>query len=473
MTLTAANAAPLPLPATRYSSLAIPNPDDLIFGHAPHPVTLRNGLVIGGGLVYPELNFTLPAMEITVGSMSDVRCQYEEMIDAACRRAADLQLPGLVVEFELLPPLTLHPEWGAEITRILRDRLDRLHVDGAIPVALRVTPNDIREFERPPRLRSGALVDRMFASFELCAAAGADLLAIESTGGKELHDDAVITGDLPLSVFALGVLGARDMDFLWRRIVAIAHRTGTIPSGDSACGLANTAMVLAEQRQVPRVWAAVLRVMTVARALVAHECGAVGPGKDCAYENVYLKAITGCPAALEGAEAACAHLSPIGNIARAAADLWSNESVQNVKLLSAMAPTVSLEQLAYATRLMNTASSDGPAAALQLRNWLVRSDAALDPQAYVLRPDVVIELAADIVAEPTPYLRTRRAAIASLALLRRAFQDHAFPLSGGEQRWLDRLSRAADTLPEDKAELIASMRAHIDPSKVRLEDYGL
>jgi len=158
--------------------------------------------------------------------------------------------------------------------------------------------------------------------------------------------------------------------------------------------------------------------MTVARSLVAYERGAVGPGKDCAYENVYLKAITGYPMALEGAEAACAHLSPIGNIAKATADLWSNESVQNIKLLGGMAPTVSLEQPADATRLMNVARSQGKAT--ELRDWFVASDAALDPQAHGLRPDVALKLAARIVAEPTAYRRVRRAALVALEELRAA-----------------------------------------------------
>ncbi len=456
-----------------YSTLAINNSDDLVFGKSPNPVAVRNGLVIGGGQVHPELNFTLPAMEITRDTMPEVQRHYAEMIDGACRRAADLHLPALVVEFELLPPLTLEPQWGADITEILRQRLDTLQTEHGIKVALRVTPNDIREFDRPPRMRSGQYVDKMFESFELCARAGADFLAIESTGGKELHDEAIVTGDLPMSAFALAILGCRDMAFLWDRIVEIGCRTGTIPSGDSACGFGNTAMVLAEQRQVPKVWAATIRVMSVARSLVAHERGAVGPGKDCAYEAVYLKAITGCPTALEGAEAACAHLSPIGNIAKAAADLWSNESVQNVKLLSAMAPTVSLEQLAYATRLMNVASLEGAESALKLRDWFVKSDDGFDPQAYVLRPDVVVKLSSEIVKESTPYLRTRRAAITTLDLLRRAHGEGAFPLAKNELRWLDKLSKAAEALPVDEAEFIACLRSRIDPSKVRLDEYGL
>jgi methanol--5-hydroxybenzimidazolylcobamide Co-methyltransferase len=232
-------------------------------------------------------------------------------------------------------------------------------------------------------------------------------------------------------------------------------------------------MVLADQRYIPRVWAAAIRVMSTARSLVAFEQGALGPNKDCAYEGPYIKAITGCPISLEGAEAACAHLSPIGNIARAVPDLWSNESVNNVKLLGGMAPTVSLEQLVYATRLMNVASSKGPHAARTLRDWYSESDAGLDPQAFVLRPDVVLELAAEIISEPTPYLRTRRAAQCSLARLRLAGEQGELVYSKLEQRWLDRLSKSAEALPADEDEFIASILPTVDTSKVRLSEYGL
>jgi methanol--5-hydroxybenzimidazolylcobamide Co-methyltransferase len=458
---------------TSYQSLAIKNLDDFVYGTCPRPVTLKNGLVIGGGQVYPELNFTLPNMLIDAATMPEVRRQYTEMIGGACTRAVELHAGGLVVEFELLPDLTLNPEWGAEVTAVLRQALDKAQAEHGLKVALRVTPNDIREFARPPLLRRGEYVDKMFRSFELCAQAGADFLAIESTGGKEIHDDAILNGDLAASVFGLGVLGSRDMAYLWQHIVQICSQYGVLPSGDSACGFANTAMVLAEQHFVPRVWAAAIRVMAVARSLVAFEQGAVGPNKDCAYEGPYIKAITGCPIALEGAEAACAHLSPIGNVARAVADLWSNESVNNVKLLGAMAPTVSLEQLVYATRLMNAASAHGVQAARQLRDWNVESDAALDPQAYVLRPDVVLELAGEIIAEPTAYRRTRRAAQAVLAKLGAAAAAGEFPLSRLENRWLGRLTQQAAELPENEDEFISEMVGKVDRSKVRLEEYGI
>jgi methanol--5-hydroxybenzimidazolylcobamide Co-methyltransferase len=457
----------------KYQTLAIDNTDEFLFGRSPKPLTLKNGLVIGGGTVYPELNFTLPIMSIEKDTMPEVCQQYTQMIQEASTRAVELGAEGFVAEFELLPELTRQPEWGAEITKILRQTLSDTEQRHGVKTALRVTPNDLREFERPPLLRRGPFFDRMIESFEACAKAGADMLAIESTGGKEIHDEAIVNGDLAQSVFSLAILGARDMGFLWDQIVSVAHQTNVVPSGDSACGFGNTAMVLAEQRSIPRVWSALIRVMTVPRSLVAFERGAVGPSKDCAYEGVYLKAITGFPISLEGAEAACAHLSPIGNIPKALTDLWSNESVQNVKLLGAMAPTVSMEQLLYSTRLMNVASGHGTDAARQLRDWFVESDAHTDPQAYVLKPDIVIELARVIMAETSPYARTRRAALATLECLRRAHNDEILALNAGEIRWLDNLSRQADALPEDEIEFISATRPLLSAERVRLDEYDL
>jgi methanol--5-hydroxybenzimidazolylcobamide Co-methyltransferase len=106
----------------------------------------------------------------------------------------------------------------------------------------------------------------------------------------------------------------------------------------------------AHQHMLPEVLAAVVRAMGAARSLFAFEHSAVGPSKDCAYEGPVLKAITGCPISMEGKSAACAHFSPVGNIAAAMCDLWSNESVQNIRLLAGNAPEVFTEVLAYDCR---------------------------------------------------------------------------------------------------------------------------
>ena len=122
--------------------------------------------------------------------------------------------------------------------------------------------------------------------------------------------------------------------------------------------------------------------MSAVRSLAAFEQGAVGPSKDCAYEGPVIKAITGYPISMEGKSASCAHFSPVGNIAAAMCDLWSNESVQNIRLLSGNAPEAFAELLAYDCRLMNVATQHGQQNVL--RDWLTESDEHLSPQAVLL-----------------------------------------------------------------------------------------
>jgi methanol--5-hydroxybenzimidazolylcobamide Co-methyltransferase len=199
---------------------------------------------------------------------------------------------------------------------------------------------------------------------------------------------------------------------------------------------------------IPKVFAALVRAASAARSLVAFEHGATGPSKDCAYEGIYLKALLGIPIALEGKSAACAHFSHIGNIASAYGDLWSNESVQNVKLLSGHAPEVCAEMLAYDCRLMNEAARRGEAG--RLRDWLVASDAGLDPQAYVLRPDVVQSVAMALKSESTGYGRSRKAAQAAAEHLAAGIQRGEWEASKREQAWLDRLRSEMEALPDDE-----------------------
>ncbi|HEY9171022.1 MAG TPA: methyltransferase MtaB domain-containing protein [Verrucomicrobiae bacterium] len=456
-----------------FTQLAIANPAELRFGVAPNPLRTRRGLTIGGGTVYPELNFTLPPMFVDETTMPEVRAQYRQIISGALQRAVELEAHGLVVEFETLPPMTEHPAWGIELTRLLVDHLEEAHAKHGLQSVLRITPNDTREMERPPRMRGGPLYEAMLATFDGCAAAGAELLSIESVGGKEVHDEALMLGDLRAVLFGLCVLGVRDMRFLWTELNQIARKHGVHCAGDTACGFANTAMVLAEQRMIPRVFAAVVRAVSAVRTLVCYECGAVGPGKDCGYENPILKAITGFPMAMEGKTAACAHLSPLGNIAAAACDTWSNESVQNLKLLGGMAPTCYLEQLIYDCRLMNEALANGRDAALLYRKWMIASDAHRDPQAYILAPESAIAIAQAIVSAPTPYDAGKCAALAALRLMREGHRDGALKLSPREVPYLDRLRKTVEELPAKETEFIAAMMGRVDTTRFVAADYGI
>jgi methanol--5-hydroxybenzimidazolylcobamide Co-methyltransferase len=385
------------------STLEIPTEDQLLYGVCPHPLECGLGSTIDGGTVFPEVDFTLPPMNMTDDTRTEVVAHYDQMAEPILRRAASLRTPGIVLEFELLPPMTERPEWGAELSALLKRHLTAYYEKHLLPAALRVTPTDIRDQQRPPLMRYGQPRERLKRSMELCAEAGADILSIESIGGKEVHDQALMYEDFQGIVFALGVLAPRDMSWLWHEIYEIcAKHPGVIPGGDSACGFANTAVQLAHQKMLPEVLAAVVRAMSAVRSLAAFEQGALGPSKDCAYEGPVIKAITGCPISMEGKSASCAHFSPLGNIAAAMCDLWSNESVQNVRLLSGNAPEVFTELLGYDCRLMNTAAaSEG--GALQMRKWMTASDEWLSPQAAVLSPEATIKIATAIVNADTPY----------------------------------------------------------------------
>ncbi len=457
----------------KYRQLAINNADDLLFGHAPKPLHTRHGLHLGGGLVYPELNFTLPPMEVTAATMPEVVRHYREIITGALRRAAELDAPGVVIEFETVPPMTATPAFGLEIVQVLLAGMEEARRQHGLKTVLRMTPNDNREFARPPVMRGGEHWERMLELFESSARAGAELLSIESVGGKELHDEALMNCNLGQVIFAQCVLGVRDMAFLWDQLAEIAHRHGVVCAGDTACGFGNTAMVLAEQKMIPRVFAAVVRAITAVRTLVCYEHGAVGPGKDCGYENPYLKAITGYPMAMEGKTAACAHSSPLGNIAAAYADTWSNESVQNVRLLAGMAPTCYLEQLIYDCRLMNRALAEGKPAALTLRRWLVDSDAPLDPQAWVLTPDNVIAIARSIVRAPDHYQAGVAAARCAVDLLRTAHAAGRLKIVPREIGFLDTMAAQLDGLPEEESAFIEQQKALVDPAKYLPAEYGL
>jgi len=457
----------------KFSKLTIQNSEELLFGTAPHPVRTRRGLVIGGGRVYPELNFTLPPMEVSKRTLPELKGQYGEIVRGALTRAVELQSSGLVLEFETLLEMTLDPDIGVELVKVMNEICDEFHRKSGLKSEIRLTPNDTRDFSQPPLMRTSPYLDRMLELFERGADAGGDLLSIESTGGKEVHDEALLNGDIRQCLFALTVLGVRDMRFLWKKIVDIARRKNRIAGGDTACGFGNTAMVLAEKRYIPRVFAAVVRAITAVRTLVAVEMGATGPDKDCGYEGPFLKAITGIPISMEGKTAACAHFSPVGNVSEACCDLWSNESVQNVKLLGGMAPIVSLEQLEYDVRLLNAAIADGPVTVRKLQQLLVESDIHLDPQALILGPESVLAISAEIVGAKNDIEAGKRAGLKALEIIGAAHREGRLKLDDREAGWVARLNDELGAVPTDESKLVEEVLPQLDRTKFVPGEYGL
>ena len=437
----------------RYASLAVSDPRDLVFGRAPTVVSCGLGLELGAGAVFPEVNFTLPRMALSDSTWTDALTQYREMAQGVLQRARALEAPGMVIEFEHLPPMTEHPEWGAQIATELLELLENEHANSGLACALRVTPVDLRYGERPPRLRDGPLWETLHRSLVASAETGAHILSIESEGGKEVCDEALLRGDMSGIVLALGVLAPRDVAWLWNRIADVcAGRAGVIAGGDSACAFANTAMQLAHQHLIPETLAAVVRAVGAARSLAALEHGAEGPSKDCAYEGPILKAIAGRPISMEGKSATCAHFSPLGNVAAATCDLWSNESVQNVRLLSGSAPEAFAESLIYDCRLMNEALRRGEERCL--RDLLVDSDRWHSPQALVISPEAAVAIASAIVAAPSDYHRAKAAAQTAVDLIGQAASQGKLNLPPAESRWLDRIESDLAALPDTEGKLL-------------------
>ena len=93
-----------------FNEVAYSSAEEMVFGKALKPVTLKNGLVIGGGDVIPELNFTLPMMTISEETMPKVLAHYKEIAEGACKKAVELHAPAMGFEIEILPPCTFNPQ---------------------------------------------------------------------------------------------------------------------------------------------------------------------------------------------------------------------------------------------------------------------------------------------------------------------------------------------------------------------------
>jgi methanol---5-hydroxybenzimidazolylcobamide Co-methyltransferase len=74
--------------------LAINNVHEFLYGTAPKPVKAGRGLVLGGGEVYPEINFTLPPIDISAITWGEICRQYRDIISEITNRAAELDVPG-------------------------------------------------------------------------------------------------------------------------------------------------------------------------------------------------------------------------------------------------------------------------------------------------------------------------------------------------------------------------------------------
>jgi len=429
----------------KFPDLALDS-ESLVFGHSVHPLRYGAGLEIGNGYVTPEIKY-FPRVEV------DIRKEYSTITEEILKRASQIGIQNLQLETELTHAEMKDLSLVSDITGLQKAAIEKYAGEHGMHLGLRVTIPDIRDFGKPKHDEDA--FNRMVQAFELASENGADVLSVESLGGKELFNYAILRQDILGISAALGLLAISDMTELWGEIVRVANEHGVIPGGDSACAFGNTAMMMAgglKDNTIPHCLAAIVRAMTASRSLVAYERGALGPGKDCAYENVVVKAITGYPMSMEGKTAAVAHSSLVGNISAATCDLWSNEQVEQVRLFGGFGPEVFLEILHYDTKVMNKAIEKGQRKVL--KELLTESDKYGDPQAYVLSPEVATAIGRTIVDGKDELSRTIASGLTAAELI---VSEKRLMLGKAEMRYLGQVRARLTELCDDPRRKVRSL----------------
>jgi methanol--5-hydroxybenzimidazolylcobamide Co-methyltransferase len=195
---------------------------------------------------------------------------------------------------------------------------------------------------------------------------------------------------------------------------------------------------------------ALCRTLSASRTLVAYEMGAVGPGKDCAYENPIIKAITGIPVSTIGKTAACANMDLCGNLMAAVCDLWSNEAVEYQDMFGGSSVAVFTEILGYDVAAMNSAIQLGLQKEYQA--CLINSDRYRNPQSFILCPDNAWALGQAMIQNNQSCYA--RATAAALVCGERLLGDSNLRFTAFEKASLLEYMRELESLPEGEPDFI-------------------
>lgn len=432
------------------TKMAYSSGEEMMFGTAKHPVTTKRGIVIGGGYVHPELvAHPRPGSEKTKKTLLR---EYERANGDALERMVIVGHPTIQIENEHIFQMTHNPEWGGEIAAQTAKQMDDYLDKYGLKASYRSTPADLRKPDMV-NMRDSDYTREVIESFKQCSKY-ADVVSIESMGGKEIFDHAIIRNDIAGIIFGIGVLGAIDMEWMWNQIVAICKENNCIAGGDTNCSEANTAMFMAggmTSKDVPHVIAALSRAIAASRTMVAYECGATGPTKDCAYEDPIIKAMTGVPIATEGKTSACAHSDLAGNLIAAVCDLWSNEAVEYHDMFGATTTSVFAEILGYDCAQFNTSIELGYQE--QMKEILVNSDMYRDSHSLIVAPNNAWEVGNAITSKrgTSNYASARAGAMKAGEII---LGDAKMKLTALEKKSLETAMKEMEALPDAEGDFI-------------------
>ena len=440
---------------TRYTKMAYDKPDDMVFGTAKSPISYGLGIKTGAGRVIPQLNYApRPGTEKDVARITK---EYVDYITVdAINRAVTLGFPDLQLETEWVSQMGTNEKMGASVVAGQAAMIEKMHDKYGINLAVRHTVPDQREADHGLRVgmdKNRAYPEKLFAAAEIACENGADILSCETVGGKELVDYGVTQGDIVACLFGIGYLGSIDMAHVWQQFVDIGKKHKVVVGGDTNCSGANVSMFMAGgylDNDVQRTFSAVTRCIAAARTLVAWECGATGPDKDCGYEGPICKAIAGKPTAQEGKNCQCAHADLQGNLMAQVCDVWSNESVEYHPEFGGTSVQCWLGALGYEVSLMNTSIALGQDKTL--RDLYMYSDRSRGPEGYVLAYDNAYKVGQAIVAEGKDiYLRSKAAAITGAKIIEEGHKKKELQLTAKQKDVLEKIIKSLEALPDSEA----------------------
>ncbi len=443
--------------ATRYTKMAYANADEMVFGTAKTPVSYGFGIKVGAGRVIPEINYApRPGSEKDAARLKK---EYVDYISKDClNRAVTVGFPDLQLETEWVSQMG-NPKMSLGIVEGQKEICEKFHEEYGINCAVRHTIPDQREAEEG--LRTGmkgnhAYPEALFRAAETVCENGGDVLSCETMGGKELADYAVTHGDVTAFLYGVGYLGAIDMEHVWSEFVNIAKKNKVIAGGDTNCSGANVSMFMAGgylDNDVQRTFSAVTRAISAARTIVAWECGASGPDKDCGYEGPICKSIAGKPNAQEGKNCQCAHCDLQGNLMAQVTDLWSNESVEYHPEFGGTSVQCWLGSIGYEVSLMNTAIATGQEKTL--RDLYMISDRVRGPEGFILAYDNAYKIGEAIAAEgKNIYLRSKAAGLTAAKLIKASNDAKELALTNKQKDVLTAMIKELEALPAEEAKFV-------------------
>ncbi len=460
----------------RYTKMAYKDADELIFGRAQSPVSYGFGIKAGAGKVITEINYApRPGTE---KSPETLRREYVDYISKDCLdRAISIGLPDLQLETEWIFQMT-DEKISTPVIEGQREIAEKYHEEYGINTAVRQTIPDGRDPDNGMRLgqdKAKHMAEVLFANAETACENGADVFSVESLGGKEMADHAITTGDITAFLFGVGYLGSIDMEYIWTEFVDICKKNKVTPGGDTNCAGANTSMFMAGgylDNDVQRTFSAITRAIASARTLVAWECGATGPDKDCGYEGPICKAVAGKPTAQEGKNCQCAHCDIQGNLMASTCDLWSNESVEYHPEFGGSSVQCWLASLGYEVALMNTSIQFGQDKTL--RDLYMYTDRTRGPEGYILAYDNAFKIGQAIAENgDNIYLRAKAAGETAAQIIHDGYKSKELPLTRKQLEVLEQCQKELAALPDNEDKFLEMcVEKYKDVPMFNIKHYG-